>query len=78
MTGSSHYDRRYPPAISGRAQANGMIQAATSGRSDLFELIPSGGEKLLVSQANMTGEELFTLTRPTTGDGFGRGCDGAG
>lgn len=45
-------------------QANGTIQAVQyQGAATRFELTLSGGEKLLVSQANMTGEELpATLT----------------
>ncbi|EOQ65634.1 ABC transporter ATP-binding protein [Escherichia sp. KTE31] len=49
---------------SGEVQANGTIQAVQyQGAATRFELTLSGGEKLLVSQANMTGEELpATLT----------------
>ncbi len=48
----------------GEMQANGTIQAVQyQGAATRFELTLSGGEKLLVSQANMTGEELpATLT----------------
>lgn len=48
----------------GEVQANGTIQAVQyQGAATRFELTLSGGEKLLVSQANMTGEELpATLT----------------
>ncbi|HBC0107233.1 TPA: ABC transporter ATP-binding protein [Escherichia coli] len=48
----------------GELQANGTIQAVQyQGAATRFELKLSGGEKLLVSQANMTGEELpATLT----------------
>ncbi|MGQ7114717.1 TOBE domain-containing protein, partial [Escherichia sp. TWPC-MK] len=44
--------------------ANGTIQAVQyQGAATRFELKLNGGEKLLVSQANMTGEELpATLT----------------
>lgn len=47
-----------------KMQANGTIQAVQyQGAATRFELTLSGGEKLLVSQANMTGEELpATLT----------------
>lgn len=50
--------------IPGEMQANGTIQAVQyQGAATRFELTLSGGEKLLVSQANMTGEELpATLT----------------
>ncbi len=41
------------------------------GAATRFELTLSGGEKLLVSQANMTGEELLCHAHArTTGDGF--------
>ncbi|HBD5347162.1 TPA: ABC transporter ATP-binding protein, partial [Escherichia coli] len=48
----------------GELQANGTIQAVQyQGAATRFELKLNGGEKLLVSQANMTGEELpATLT----------------
>ncbi|MEN3024127.1 TOBE domain-containing protein, partial [Pseudomonas aeruginosa] len=48
----------------GEMQANGTIQAVQyQGAATRFELKLNGGEKLLVSQANMTGEELpATLT----------------
>ena len=48
----------------GELQANGTIQAVQyQGAATRFELRLNGGEKLLVSQANMTGEELpATLT----------------
>ena len=48
----------------GEVQANGTIQAVQyQGAATRFELRLNGGEKLLVSQANMTGEELpATLT----------------
>lgn len=54
----------YPPQHPGEVQANGTIQAVQyQGAATRFELTLSGGEKLLVSQANMTGEELpATLT----------------
>lgn len=48
----------------GELQTNGTIQAVQyQGAATRFELKLNGGEKLLVSQANMTGEELpATLT----------------
>ncbi|HCJ5840104.1 TPA: ABC transporter ATP-binding protein [Escherichia coli] len=48
----------------GELQANGTIQAVQyQGAATRFELKLNGGEKLLVNQANMTGEELpATLT----------------
>ncbi len=48
----------------GEVQASGTIQAVQyQGAATRFELKLSGGEKLLVSQANMTGDELpATLT----------------
>lgn len=54
----------YPPQHPGELQANGTIRAVQyQGAATRFELKLNGGEKLLVSQANMTGEELpATLT----------------
>ncbi len=47
----------------GELQANGTIQAVQyQGAATRFELKLNGGEKLLVSQANMTGEEDTRLT----------------
>ncbi|MEN1354970.1 TOBE domain-containing protein, partial [Pseudomonas aeruginosa] len=51
--------------IPGEMQANGTIQAVQyQGAATRFELTLSGGEKLLVSQANMTGEELPASLTP--------------
>ena len=53
------------------SQANGAIQAVQyQGAATRFELKLNGGENLLVSQANMTGEELPAAHARTTGDGF--------
>ncbi len=55
----------------GELQANGTIQAVQyQGAATRFELKLNGGEKLLVSQANMTGETACHAHARTTGDGF--------
>ena len=49
----------------GELQANGTIQTVQyQGAATRFELKLNGGEKLLVSQANMTGEELRATLTP--------------
>ncbi|MEG1210159.1 MAG: TOBE domain-containing protein, partial [Leclercia sp.] len=50
---------------SGEVQARGVIQAVQyQGAATRFELKLVGGEKLLVSQANLTGEMLPTTLSP--------------
>lgn len=55
----------YPAQCSGEIQAQGVIQAVQyQGAATRFELKLSGGEKLLVSQANQTGEPFATTLAP--------------
>ncbi|SQA83645.1 ABC transporter ATP-binding protein [Citrobacter freundii] len=49
----------------GEVQARGVIQAVQyQGAATRFELKLAGGEKLLVSQANLTGEMLPSTLSP--------------